>query len=282
MLTESLRGHIESLSEPRNPTLHIPAHRRARDYLCSVLSERGRSYQLQTFESGSGVEGVNIFSGSAQAPILLVAHYDTVDHSPGADDNGSAVAVALEVAARCPHVAVLLPDLEEQDLLGSRHFVKAGDHWRGACALVLESVGYWSSTPDSQDYPVPLQALFPEQFKELQEQEFRGNFWALLHQTAQTEQANQLRRSLGARCLDFCLPDNALKLQAGTLLSDFGRSDHLAFWEAGLPCLMLTDTANFRNPNYHQPSDTIDTLNFEEMARLVEDIAAWVSSPQTA
>ena len=48
--------------------------------------------------------------------------------------------------------------------------------------------------------------------------------------------------------------------------------DHASFWDAGLPALMVTDTASFRNPNYHLPSDTIDTLDFTFMAELVRSL----------
>ena len=49
-------------------------------------------------------------------------------------------------------------------------------------------------------------------------------------------------------------------------------SDHASFWDAGLSALMVTDTAFFRNPNYHLPSDTIDTLDFTFMAELVKSL----------
>jgi Peptidase family M28 len=49
-------------------------------------------------------------------------------------------------------------------------------------------------------------------------------------------------------------------------------SDHASFWDAGLPALMVTDTAFFRNPNYHLPSDTLDTLDFTFMAQLVKSL----------
>jgi hypothetical protein len=35
------------------------------------------------------------------------------------------------------------------------------------------------------------------------------------------------------------------------------------FWDFGYKATMLTDTANFRNPHYHQPGDTLDTLNLD-------------------
>src|SRR3990172_11624025 len=64
----------------------------------------------------------------------------------------------------------------------------------------------------------------------------------------------------------FLVPGN------GEAFPDTRRSDHASFWDVGLPALMVTDTAFFRNPNYHLPSDTIDTLDFTFMAQLVKSL----------
>lgn len=224
------------------------------------------------------LEGCNILALPARgAPrFLLVAHYDTVDHSPGADDNASALAVALEVSSQVPSAAVLLPDLEERDLIGSRWFVQQPDIVPRVPALVLESVGYWAEEPNSQSFPSLLPSLFPLQHRQLEDQERRGNFWALLYRDKEARLGEALLSRIRARTLSFALPNLALDLQTDSPLRDFGRSDHLAFWEVDWPCLMVTDTANFRNPHYHQPSDTGDTLNYREMARLTEDLVDWL------
>jgi hypothetical protein len=60
----------------------------------------------------------------------------------------------------------------------------------------------------------------------------------------------------------------------GELMPDTRRSDHSAFWEEGYPAVMLTDTANFRNPHYHQPTDTLDTLNLDFMAAVADAVTA--------
>ena len=49
-------------------------------------------------------------------------------------------------------------------------------------------------------------------------------------------------------------------------------SDHASFWDAGWPALMITDTAFMRNPNYHRPSDRIETLDFDFMTELVKGL----------
>ena len=213
----------------------------------------------------------------ASPSFLVVAHYDTVDHSPGADDNGSAVAVALELARLHPEAAILFPDLEEFGLLGSRHFVSTG-LWKDIPALVLESVGYWNDQPGSQGYPELLPAAFPEQFDQLRRRDFRGDFLVLLHRSGDSSQAQQLRQSLTGDLICFELADGLLQSPQGAQLRDFGRSDHLAFWERNRCCLMLTDSANFRNPNYHLPTDTLSTLDLDRMALLTGDLSRFLTS----
>ncbi len=60
----------------------------------------------------------------------------------------------------------------------------------------------------------------------------------------------------------------------GELLPDTRRSDHTAFWEQGIPAVMLTDTANFRNPHYHRSTDTIDTLNLDFLTSVADGVTA--------
>ncbi len=277
-LEQRLRAHLQALSRPRNPYQHSEAHDQARAYLREALQKQGRVVVEQTFSTADYGEGSNILGypveEGASPTHLLVAHYDTVTGSPGADDNGSAVAVALEVASRCPHIEVLLPDLEETGLLGARHFV-ANDNRPSLPTLVLESIGYWSDEPGSQKHPAVLPLGFPTVYQQLQEREFRGDFLALLHLQADTGLAEGLERSLCGTALRLSISSEILGGPAAPALYDFGRSDHLAFWEQQRPCLMLTDSANFRNPNYHQPTDTAETLDYGRMAALVGHLGAF-------
>lgn len=276
-IAAGLRLHLAALDEPRNPYDHGRAHHQARAYLAQNLLSQGRSVEEQVFSTTSDGEGINIIGSppSAREPThLLVAHYDTVTDSPGADDNTSAVAVALEVSARCPRIAVLFPDLEERNLRGSRHFV-AQKVWPKVPTLVLESVGFWSHEPCSQQYPDILSVAFPQVFERLKTREFRGNFLAHLYLSDQAALAQEFEIFLGDSVIDISIPKGALQGPGGEILKDFGRSDHLAFWEAGRVCSMLTDSANFRNPNYHQPSDTAVTLDFGRMEWLVQQLVSY-------
>jgi Zn-dependent M28 family amino/carboxypeptidase len=279
-----LQQHFRELCQPRNPIRHHQAHQETRSYLKQQLEQMGRTVRTQSFSTeildifGTPVEGLNLLGEALQeSTLIVVAHYDTVDHSPGADDNLSAVVVALEIAARCPSVHILFPDLEEFGLLGARHFVSARK-WSGLSALVLESVGYWNREDGAQSYPEIFPLAFPQQFQWLQDRGCRGDFLALLHLPQDRALADSLQSCLGPDSVSLEVPAALLQREEGKPLRDFGRSDHLAFWEQGRSCLMLTDSANFRNPHYHQPTDTPETLDLEAMSDLVDRLCDWCLS----
>jgi len=206
------------------------------------------------------------------SPYYVVgAHYDTVPSTPGADDNASAVAVMLELARRLSGKSLPAPvrfvafTLEEPPAFttrqqGSRVFVReckrAGE--RIAAAVILEMVGY---TCPRQNYPLVLRwAGYPS----------RGDFIGIV--------GNWRSRRFGRAVLKGFRNNQRLPVESlfvpfnGWVLPSTRLSDHASFWDAGWPALMITDTAFFRNPNYHLPSDTLDTLDFGFMARLVKSL----------
>ena len=179
---ERLLRHIESFAEPRNPLKHSSAWESTQDYLTDQLREMGREVLFQDFstelisDNGDQVIGRNVLGeAKPEAHLVLVAHYDTVNDSPGADDNLSAVAVALEVARHCPNVHAFFPDLEEFGLQGSRHFVSSGK-WSKLPALVLESVGYLTEVAGSQGFPDVFPAAFPDHLKNANSRATSGPF----------------------------------------------------------------------------------------------------------
>ncbi len=190
------------------------------------------------------------------APLLVGAHYDTVAGSPGADDNGSALAVLLEVAYCLKDADVVRPvwlaafSLEEQGLLGSRAFAsrlkKSGRPLAGA--VILECVGYTSQEPGSQRHPPGVPASAPTV----------GNFLGIVG----NESSRPLIAAVEQSARRISLPTFTLAVPSrGEAFPDVRRSDHASFWDEDLPAVMLTDTANFRNPHYHQPTDRIETLD---------------------
>jgi len=207
------------------------------------------------------------------APLLIGAHYDTVVGSPGADDNASGLAVLLEAADRLRHLVVARPVwlaafcLEEQGLLGSRAFIsglkQTGQPVDGA--IVLECVGYASRDAGSQRPPPGVPIALPS----------IGNFLGIVGNEASRDLLAAVERN--ARRVAPNTPTLALAVPArGESLPDVRRSDHAAFWDEGYRAVMLTDTANFRNPHYHQPSDTLDTLDLDFLEGVSEIVVGCI------
>lgn len=203
----------------------------------------------------------------AAAGIVIVgAHYDSYADSPGANDNASGTAVVLALAERMRDVApkstlrfVLFADEEppqfQTDEMGSLTYAR-GCAARGetiAAMFSVETVGYYSDEPNSQDYPKPLNALYPA----------TGNFVGFV--------GNVASRALLHRVIKSFRDTTPFPSEGGALPSGIpgvNWSDHWAFWQIGAPALMITDTAPFRYPHYHTPEDTPDKLDFERMARI--------------
>ena len=221
----------------------------------------------------------------ADSTYIIDGHFDTVQESPGADDNGSAVAGMLEV------LRVLAPyrfnktlrfigfDLEEEGLKGSIAFANNGIPEEETIKGVfnMEMIGYYTEEPNTQTFPPGFEILYPDVQAELAADEFRGNFITNIGdensvplQTAYNNAAAEYVP--GLKVISLVAPENW-----SIITPDFGRSDHAPFWISGRPALFLTDGANFRNPNYHSPNDTLGTLNFTFMTNVVKAVVGTVA-----
>lgn len=266
--------HLRSLVGERHPASSPRRLLQARRYLESQFTRAGWTTELHPFQALGGIyhnvvarrdpETANL--ADRQAPLLIGAHYDTVRNSPGADDNASALAVLLEVAARLRRRRLTRPvwlaafTLEEEDLLGSLAFA-AGLRDRGrplAGAIILECVGFARQEEGSQDKPPGVPIPVPTV----------ANFLAVVGNRQSAELTSVVERACRRHLptVGLVVPGN------GEQLPDTRRSDHAAFWHYGYPAVMLTDTANFRNPHYHRPSDTIETLDLAFLARVLEAV----------
>lgn len=214
----------------------------------------------------------NIYVGDPKtATVLVGAHYDSVPQTPGADDNASAIAVLLAVAREigggspCLFAAF---NSEEYGLAGSSDFVdNLGEH-RLEAVLILEMVGYRDRSPGSQRNPLPLLSDIPTTA------DFLG---VVANSDALLERILTGAGACGVPFLGISIPDIADNIAAVAAYSPhLLRSDHTPFWQRGIPAAMLTDTAEFRNPNYHQPSDTPDTLDYAFMAEVAKAVIEMV------
>jgi aminopeptidase YwaD len=280
---ERLRSHIAQLAGAPRPaeSLQLEAARR---YVGHCFEEAGWLVKRHPFQSvgddGLNRSGVNLiarhgrFSGSR--PVLCVgAHLDSRPDTPGADDNASGVAALLEIARLLPHNWPVQPeldlelaafDLEENGMLGGAEHARlsrsGGVDLRGM--ISLEMLGYCDHRPGSQLLPRQLVGQYPE----------TGNFIAVIgNQNSETliarfRQGAETVATLPVESL--LVPDNGNSLQATRL------SDHSPFWDAGYPALMITDTSFLRNPHYHMPSDTLETLDFDFLGRVSQGCLAAV------
>jgi len=281
-LRDRLRAHVHALVGERHPVFSPEVLKQVESYLAEQFRHLGLDVSLHPFDAlGSTYHNVIATlspSASAGSPtpnegsqLIIAAHYDTVPGSPGADDNASGLAVLLEVARSLRdmplsgEVRFIGFCLEEEDLLGSLAYVahlRANNQaLRGA--IVLECVGYTRVDEGSQLVPAGLPITVPSV----------GNFLGIVGNADSAQLAANIERSANRAVPDL----NTVSLLVpgrGELFPDTRRSDHAAFWEHGYPAVMLTDTANFRNPHYHQPTDTLETLNLEFLRKVAEAVTA--------
>ncbi|MFI6858179.1 M28 family peptidase [Streptomyces sp. NPDC050416] len=241
------------------------------------------------------LRGANLIAslpGSGDGPAVVVgAHLDSVSGSPGADDNASGVAVLLETARLlseapvAPHVVLAVFDMEELGLIGARQAVRELGRRGGVRGMIcLESVGYFVDAPGTQRLPAGFERIFPEASAEVRAGGYRGDFTLVVHRRSSTGAAEEWKRAAAAASpavagllLRDPRPDGLLGLLIGLAVppaGHLGRSDHAPFWNRGIPALMLTDTANFRNPHYHRSTDLPRTLDYERLAAVTAATAA--------
>lgn len=251
--------------------------RKTEAYITSRLRAAGYKTEYQEYLS-AGVKVKNIIASrrgtSAPGEIILIgAHYDTFDN-PGADDNSSGVAGLLELAeyaaknkfSRTVKFTAFVneePPFFRRDGMGSAVYAKAaaGGKEDIKAALIMEMVGYYTERRVSQRYPPLIGPFFPG----------RGNFIAQI--------SNFSSRKLAARSDRAFRTGSALPLRTISLPSfvpGVDYSDHRSFWRAGYPAVMFTDTAFYRNTNYHKRSDLPATLNYEYMAAFLDGMKAVV------
>lgn len=274
-LSDRMRQHVVMLCAQGPRHLHSSSLALASDYIRSQLETMGYGVNEQVFPAGHS-SVVNLWvdvpgSGPDERIIVVGAHYDTRAETPGADDNASAVAVGLELArhfknrpARYGLRFSFFPNEESpffgSEEMGSLQFARLigerRDHVIGMFSL--EMLGYYSDEPGSQRYPTPFSYFYPDVGNFLA---FVGNLDSRLWVRATVKAFRQVAR----------IPSEGMA--APSFVQDAGRSDHWAFWQAGIPALMITDTANFRNPNYHRPTDRPETLDYHRMALVTTGLA---------
>ncbi len=278
-----IEKHLTELTKIPRPC-HSDELEAARGYVSRLLEQYGWDVRRHDFDVlndvgelnlGEKLHGTNLVATwrgefDPDRPRLCVgAHLDSRPDTPGADDNASAVAAMLEIARLLPstwpdgaqlELELVAFDLEENGMLGGREHARlakeSGVDLRGMVSL--EMLGYCDHTPGSQSLPRTLRGLYPD----------TGNFIAIIgnqNSTKLIEQFGAGMKTVSELPVETLqVPDNGNGLQATRL------SDHSPFWDAGYPALMITDTSFMRNPHYHMPSDTIETLDTQFLHLVTE------------
>jgi len=276
----------------------------AADYIAAHLSETGYRLNAQWYRAASTdvrniVADMEANVGSGEL-VVIGAHYDSVPGCPGANDNGSGVAALLEVAGACARSLPTLtravrfvafvneePPFFQTADMGSLVFARAARERKDniVAMLSLETIGYYSSEPGSQQYPVAPMVIAPFVLSAHEGRLRRGrlpregDFIAFVGNTASGRLLRKCLRAYAAT--GPRVP--AVGAAAPAWIPGVGWSDHWAFWQCGYPALMVTDTAPFRYPDYHLVSDTPDKLEyggFTEVVRgLIDTVLELASAP---
>ena len=274
-----LRGHVERLaaSTPSRAFHNVASLNAAADYVEGELRKAGCSPVRESFDVG-GNDYHNIicsFGPKDGARIILGAHYDVAgDNNPGADDNASAVAGVLELArmlsaakpALSHRVDIVAFTLEEPPNfrtanMGSYFHAHALTQQKAPVRLMIsvEMIGYFSDADGSQSYPLaPLKLFYPSV----------GNFIGVVGQSFDRGAVSKVKKLMQAG--SDALP--VYSINGPALVPGIDLSDHWGFWQHDLTAVMVTDTAFLRNPNYHEATDTPDTLDYERMAKVIDGL----------
>ncbi len=286
-MKEKLLSYLRILTEDigvRSVVITPENLKKTEEYLIKVLKEykgilRRQPYTYKRVEVANLIYDITPETPpKIKSPLIIGAHYDTVVGTVGADDNASSIAALLMLAEYFEthptpiNLRLLFFTLEEPPVwnspyMGSRVYVKAMKKHNEKIlgAIIMDGVAY---TSEKQKYPMALKMLnFPTE----------GNFIAILPNSASKNFAKQVIKGFKDNPLlpyvDFAI------MGKGELIPETRLSDHSSFWDAGYNALLLTDTSLLRNPTYHTPADTLDTLdiNFlEQVVRgLINTIEGW-------
>lgn len=278
---ERLKRHVRRLAVEGVPRDHTATGNlnAIASYIRQEFADAGGRVADQPYEAqGNSYRNVIAsFGPEAGERLIIGAHYDAHGPYPAADDNASGVAGLLELARvlglKAPRIRVDLVawSLEEAPFFGTplmgsavhaKSLKEAGAAVRGA--ISLEMIGFFSNAPDSQRYPIPgLGLLYPS----------RGHFIVVAGRWSDRRFAKPLVAAMREGS-----PLMVKRYSGPAWTPSLDWSDHRSYWAQGWPAVMITDTSYLRNPNYHQPTDTPETLDFTRMAQVIQGVAHFVES----
>jgi len=273
---DALRAHVQALAGDigERSVFRPGSLALAADYIENVW--RAQGYHVVRQDGGDGCENLEVARPGNSEIIVIGAHYDSVAGSPGANDNASAVASLLELSRffagqttkRTLRFVAFVneePPFFKTPRQGSRVYARAcrerGDDVR--VMIALETMGWYSDAPGSQRYPFPFGLFYPN----------RGNFIAFISNFKSRGVMHEALRAFAAHS-DF--PVECCATFASVPGIDW--SDHGSFWHEGYRAFMVTDTAPYRYPHYHEATDTPDKVDYKALARVTSGLCGAVLS----
>lgn len=278
-LAQRLQQHVRRIASEEHNTAHPGPLEDAASYIESTLAGFGYTVRQQMFSTdGNRVRNLEVTVRRAgprerkPQTIVVGAHYDSAPGSPGANDNASGCAAVIELArklmamelAQDREIRLVLFVNEEPPYFKTAHmgsFMHARDlYTRGedvVAMLSLETIGWYSDEKGSQNYPPPLDAMYPD----------TGNFIGFVGDMGSRQ---LVQRVIGSFRRHAQFPSEGIA--APTSIPGVDWSDHWAYREHGYPALMVTDTAPYRYPYYHSAEDTPDKIDYARLARVVKGI----------
>ena len=270
-IEHNLRRHINQIAgEIGERNVNTPEALEATlQYISSEFTKYGYEVQREDFISAGQYEVSNIYvelPGTTDEVVVVGAHYDTVPGSPGANDNTTGIAALLELARihredqSGPSIRFIAFVNEEPPFFGldmgsMEHATRAMQRGENIiCMFSLETIGFYTNEANSQRYPFPFSLFYPS----------TGNFLGFV---GNSKSRAHVHRAILAFRETATIPSEGLS--APRIVADINRSDQISFWRYGIPAMMITDTADFRYTQYHQPTDTPEIINFPEFARVV-------------
>lgn len=280
-VSDFLRQHIETLAGrigERN-ALRYDRLTAAADFLDASLGGAGFEVRRQRYEiGGKPFDNIEVEIRGKSRPeemVVVGAHYDSVPGAPGANDNATGAAAVVALArmfggtqpARTLRFVEFVneerPFAQTPEMGSVVYATRSRERGERIVAMLsLEAIGYYADAPGSQRYPSPLDWVYPS----------TGNFIAFVGNVASRR---LVRQAIGAFRRGTSFPSEGGALPER--LPGVGWSDHWAFWRAGYPAIMVTDTALFRDPNYHTAADTPNKIDYDRLSRVVIGLEAVIS-----
>ncbi|WP_196892868.1 M28 family peptidase [Aureivirga marina] len=270
-----IENHLEKIIKTEKPRNYknVAVLNKVANYIHQEFKNYSNAVSYQNFNvNGKTYKNVIcVFGEENKETIVIGAHYDVCGNQDGADDNASGIVGLLELARLLKgeklnyRIELVAYSLEEPPFFRTKnmgsyiHAKSLEENNTNVYGMIsLEMIGYFNEEANSQNYPIPeMKQLYGT----------KADFITIVSKQDNSEFTKEISQKF--------IKQNKIKsfpILAPTSLEGIDFSDHLNYWKFGFDAVMITDTAFFRNHNYHQKSDTIDTLNLEKMAKVIDNL----------